>query len=167
MVSCSSTFPPNVCFPDPGMAMLAEPGAAERRHTNAHPDRPEEITTNTFLLTISDGKIRRTLKFSRFLQQSVLFARQWNQNVRSSILIMIVTYLQTGANGNSRSSLERVKTEQGGPAHRWLFRGLLEEEVTGMQQSQTGPANCCVPFHWITWKRKKKSGSECWDHSLD
>lgn len=56
----------------------------------------------------------------------VPFARQWNHNVRSSILIMIVTYLQTGANGSSRSRLshsERAVNWTCGPAHQWLCSG--------------------------------------------
>lgn len=72
------------------------------------------------------------------------FAKQWNHNVRSSILIMIVTYLQTGANGSSRSSLshsERAENWACGPAHRWLCSvGCCEEEVTNMETPKT---LCC------------------------
>lgn len=88
-----------------------------------------------------DVKIRRTFKFSRFLHQSP-FARQWNQNVRSSILIMIVTCSQTEANGSSRSSRwrrERAESWARGSAHHWLSSvGLLMEyEVRNMEAGET------------------------------
>lgn len=105
-----------------GRPHWAELWAATNKSVRESPAAKKNIHFPTYHLWCQN---QTTVQIQQ-ISPPVPFARQWNHNVRSSILIMIVTYLQTGANGSSRSRLsqsERAVNWTCGPAHQWLCSG--------------------------------------------
>ncbi len=121
------------------MVLPADPGF-ERTRAKTSPGAPKRGAKSLSYSPFFDVKITRNVQIQQ-ISSPVPFARQWNQNVRSSILIMIVTCSQTGANGSSRSSLwHSERAENWAPWSRpplTLFSVLLEEEVTDREAVQT------------------------------
>lgn len=124
----------------PTLAWSSSLTLASSGHERRYPGVPRSETWNHFPTYHFWCQNHTNVQIQQ-ISSPVPFARQWNQNVRSSILIMIVTCLQTGANGSSRSSLwHSERAENWAPWSRpplTLFCVLLEEEVTDREAVQT------------------------------
>lgn len=107
------TFPPNLWFLTHGCGhpcsawLWAQTNTADAAQTDVG-------TEPDCLLTIGVVKITTDVQIQQ-ISSAVPNARQWNQSVRSSILIMIVTCAQTGANQSSASWLWHPESGENSP----------------------------------------------------